>query len=75
MGYSYYTNGSQTLKRGVEYTFSSRRIEKLMTRLTINGAWFRTTYRNSMVETYRPSAVIGNKQIQYVGYYKMMGEA
>lgn len=73
MGYSYYTNGSQTLKRGVEYTFSSRRIEKLMTRLTINGAWFRTTYRNSMVETYRPSAVIGNKQIQYVGYYKNDG--
>lgn len=73
MGYSYYTNGSQTLKKGVEYTFSSRRIEKLMTRLTINGAWFRTTYRNSLVETYRPSTVIGNKQIQYVGYYKNDG--
>ena len=73
MGYSYYTNGSQTLKRGVEYTFSSQRIEKLMTRLTINGAWFRTIYRNSLVETYRPSVVIGNKQIQYVGYYKNDG--
>lgn len=72
-GYSYYTNGSQTLKRGVEYTFSSRRIEKLMTRLTINGAWFRTIYQNSQVETYRPSTVIGNKQIQYVGYYKHDG--
>lgn len=72
-GYSYYTNGSQTLKRGVEYTFATRRIEKLFTRLTINGAWFRTVYRNSVVETYRPSAVIGSKQIQYVGYYEHDG--
>lgn len=69
MGYSYYTNGSQTLKEGIEYTFSSKRIEKIMTRLTINGAWFHTTYRNSQVETYRPSVVINNQQIQYVGYY------
>lgn len=69
MGYSYYTNGSQTLKEGIEYTFSSKRIEKIMTRLTVNGAWFHTTYRNSLVETYRPSVVINNQQIQYVGYY------
>lgn len=68
-GYSYYTNGSQTLKRGIEYTLSTKRIESIHTRLTINGAWFRTTYRNSQVETYRPSAVISGKQIQYVGYY------
>lgn len=57
----------------MEYTFATRRIEKLFTRLTINGAWFRTVYRNSVVETYRPSAVIGSKQIQYVGYYEHDG--
>ena len=68
-GYSYYTNGSQTLKQGVEYTFSTKRFKSIMTRLTINGAWFRTIYRNSQVETFRPSVVIGNRQIQYVGYY------
>ena len=68
-GYSYYTNGSQTLKQGVEYTFSTKRFKSIMTRLTINGAWFRTIYRNSQVETFRPSVVISNRQIQYVGYY------
>lgn len=65
-----YTNGSETLKRGIEYTFASRRIPQLMTRLTITGAWFRTIYRNSMVEMERPSVVLDNRQIQYVGIYK-----
>ncbi len=68
-----YTNGSETLKRGIEYTFASRRIEKLYTRLTINGAFFNTIYRNSQVETYKPNQVIDNKPIQYVGYYKHDG--
>ena len=72
-GYSHYTNGSQTLKRGVEYTFSTKRFERIMTRLTVNGAWFYTIYRNSMMETYKPSAVVAGKQIQYVGYYDQDG--
>ena len=71
--YDNYTNGSQTLKEGIEYTFSTIRWKALMTRLTINGAWFHTTYRNSLVETYRPSAVVNNQQIQYVGYYEHDG--
>ena len=65
-----YTNGSETLKRGIEYTFASRRIPQLMTRLTITGAWFHTVYRNSMVEMERPSVVLDNRQIQYVGIYE-----
>lgn len=69
-GRNEYTNGSQTLKRGIEYTFATRRIPSLHTRLTVNGAWFRTIYRNSQVVAYRPSAVIDNKQIQYVGLYR-----
>ena len=69
-GRNEYTNGSQTLKRGIEYTFATRRIPSLHTRLTVNGAWFRTIYRNSQVVAYRPSAVINNKQIQYVGLYR-----
>lgn len=70
VAYHRYSNGSQTLKKGVEYTFSSRRIERIHTRLTINGAWFKTVHRNSVSLMERPSQVIGNKQIQYVGIYK-----
>lgn len=68
-GYSNYTNGSLTLKEGIEYTFESVRLPVILTRLTINGAYFRTTYDNSLVETYRPSQVIDGRQIQYVGLY------
>lgn len=69
-GYSQYTNGSQTLKEGVELTLSTVRLPVVLTRLTVSGAWFRTTYRNSQVETYRPSVVINGSQLQLVGYYK-----
>lgn len=72
-GYSYYSNGSRTLKEGIEYTLSTRRWEAIHTRLTINGAWFHTTYTNSVVDTYRPSVVIDNKTLQLVGYYAHTG--
>lgn len=68
-GYSNYTNGSMTLKEGVEYTLETRRLPVVLTRLTINGAYFRTTYDNSIVDSYRPYQVIDNRQIQYVGLY------
>lgn len=68
-GYSQYTNGSETDKQGIEYTLETVRLPKILTRLTINGAWFHTHYRNSMLETYRPSIVIGERSYQYVGLY------
>ncbi len=68
-GYGNYTNGSMTLKEGIEYTLETRRFPIILTRLTINGAYFRTTYNNSIVDSYRPSQVIDNRQIQYVGLY------
>lgn len=70
LGYGIYTNGSQTLKEGVEYTLETKRLPIVQTRLTVNGAYFRTTYRNSLTETYRPSQVLDGEQIQYVGLYK-----
>ena len=68
-GYGNYTNGSMTLKEGIEYTIETKRFSVILTRLTINGAYFRTTYNNSIVDSYRPSQVIDNRQIQYVGLY------
>ena len=70
LGLGMYTNGSQTLKQGVEYTLGTKRFPVILTRLTVNGAYFRTTYRNSQMETYRPTQVIDGEQIQYVGLYQ-----
>lgn len=46
-GSSRITNGSQTLKEGIEFVLSTERFKGINTRFTLNGAWFRTTYRNS----------------------------
>lgn len=70
IGRSYTGNGSRTLKEGIEYTLSTKRIEPIHTRLTITGAWFRTTYQNSQEIMERPSTVISNQQIPYVGIYE-----
>lgn len=67
--YTHYENGSQTKKEGVELSFASKRIPKIYTRLTITGAWFRTTYRNSQLIMERPSVVIDNNRVKYVGLY------
>ena len=70
IAHSQYSNGSQTKKEGIEYTFASRRIEKIHTRLTINGAWFKTIHRNSVALMERPSQVVGDRQIPFVGIYQ-----
>ena len=43
---SVHTNGSRILKEGVEFQYSSKRFPIIRTRLTVNGAWFRTTYNS-----------------------------
>lgn len=63
------TNGSRTDKRGIEFTFQSRRITALMTRMTINGAYFRTSNNSSQPLWYKPSIVVDNQELQYVGLY------
>lgn len=63
------TNGSRTLKSGVEYAFQSKRWPKSCTRLTINGAYFKTTFNNSEPLWYKPSVTVNNKELQFVGLY------
>lgn len=63
-------NGSQELKRGVEWTLSTRRVPVINTRLTVTGAWFRTEYRNSQAVMERPSRVVGGQQVNLVGIYR-----
>lgn len=63
------SNGSQTLKKGVELTFSSRRFPVVNTRVTVTGAWFRSEYRNSQQIMERPSDVVDGQQVNVVGLY------
>jgi hypothetical protein len=68
--YTMTTNGSRTYKQGIEYTLSTKRFPVINTRLTINGAWFKTEYRNSQPIMEMPSKVIGGETLQYAGIYK-----
>ena len=70
VAYGLTTNGSRTLKKGVEYTLSTGRIPVVNTRLTVNGAWFLTQYMNSQPEYERPSSVINGKPYPYIGIYE-----
>lgn len=63
------SNSSSIKKEGVEFTLSSRRFPKLHTRLTVNGAWFKTTFSNSEPLWYKPGIIVNNKELQYVGLY------
>ncbi len=65
------TNGSRSLKQGVEFTFSTKRIPGINTKITANGAWFVTKYMNSVPELYRPSVVVGGQAFPYVGLYEV----
>ena len=65
------TNGSFLGKEGIEFQFISPRLEGLKTKLTINGAWFRTTYKNSEPIFYAVNKIVNNIPIndKYLGYY------
>ena len=62
-------NGSRIFKKGIEYTFTTARMPLFNTRLTINGAWFKTLYKNAMSVEQKPSRVINGKSINVVGIY------
>lgn len=69
-GYTMTTNGSRTYKQGIEYTLSTIRFPIVNTRLTINGAWFKTEYRNSQPVMEIPSKVVDGEALQIAGIYK-----
>ena len=63
------TNGSRTLKEGVEYTMQACRFPIVNTRITVSGAYFATTNCNSQALWYKPSIIVNNRELQYVGLY------
>lgn len=72
--YNVSRNGSRTDKEGIEFQYSSNRIPVINTRITINGAWFRTKYGNSAASYRRgkSDANINGKPYPYLGLYEEM---
>ena len=70
-GYTQSGNGTKMVKQGIELQFRSARIQPLLTRINISGAWFRTTYTNSQPMFDPVSTVIDNQAVSelYVGLY------
>lgn len=67
---SHTTNGSETLKQGVEWMFSTPRYPSWFTRLTFSGAWFRTVYKNSLPQYMKPTnLLLLGKELEYIGIY------
>ncbi|MBO6073618.1 MAG: TonB-dependent receptor plug domain-containing protein [Paludibacteraceae bacterium] len=68
------TNGSSIKKQGVEWQYQSPRIKAICTRFTINGAWLRTEYSNSlaMYSTDKLTQTIGDLAVKdkYIGLYE-----
>lgn len=68
--YGINTNGTRLNKSGVEFQFSSKRIQALATRITVSGAYLRTIYSNSEGFYNKSNKVIDNNPIPYVGWYE-----
>lgn len=64
-----WANGSRTFKRGIEYTLTTVRFPVFNTRLTINGAWFKTHYKNALSVQEKPVKIIDGRAIDVVGFY------
>ncbi|MCL3779529.1 TonB-dependent receptor [Prolixibacteraceae bacterium JC049] len=67
--YSSTANAAYMRKQGIEYTLKLPKWKALHTTVTINGAYFKTRYDNSLPVTYKPSQVINNEPYPYVGIY------
>ena len=69
--YNVWDNQTKTHKEGIEFTLSTKRLEPIKTRLTINGAWFKTTTSNAGYEYYRPGTVINGRPFNYIGIWQL----
>jgi hypothetical protein len=69
-GVGQYNNGSQVLKKGVEYIVRLPQINRIRTRFTLNGAWFKTRYHTTIAQYYSPGYIVNNEPYPYVGVYK-----
>ena len=70
--YTTQRNGSKVDKEGIEFQYSSNRIPVINTRFTVNGAWFRTRYGNSLPVYRGRDLVVNGRPYPYLGLYEGM---
>lgn len=70
--YATQRNGSKVDKEGIEFQYSSNRILVINTRFTLNGAWFRTKYGNSLPVYRGRDVLINGRPYPYLGLYEGM---
>ncbi len=71
--YAQTTNGSKLIKEGLEWQLATKRFNAILTRFTVNGAWFKTTYTNSEpMFSSNTNAVVNGTPVNdlYIGYYE-----
>ena len=68
--YTQMGNSANTYKKGIEFQFSSKRIEALKTRISFNGAWFHTKYSTESTQYKEKNILLNNNQLEYVGVYQ-----
>ncbi len=68
--YTLTENGSATLKKGIEFGYTSPRFDGINTKFTLTGAYFHTEYRNTIPVHEKPSTSIGGSNFPYYGIYK-----
>ncbi len=69
VSYAKKSNGAYELKSGIEYQLDLGRIEKLKSRISINGAFMKSKYDLSQARYSLPSAHLVNENYPYFGYY------
>lgn len=62
-------NGSETYKRGIEFGYYSPRIKSIKTKFSFTGAYFNTTYKNSVPVQEKPTVSLNGEDYKYVGIY------
>lgn len=67
--YSQYTNGGVEEKMGVEYSLNLGNISVIKSDVSLNGAWMKMKYGQSLPRYTTSSTIIGDKKYPYLGYY------
>lgn len=63
-------NGTVIKKEGIEFVFASKRFERSKTRITFNGAWFKSHYGNNIPVYRAAQRTVNGIHIKERGVYK-----
>lgn len=68
--YSQYVNGAVEQKSGVEYSLNLGNISTIRSDVSINGAWMKMKYGQSLPRYKTSGEIINDKEYPYLGYYE-----